>query len=296
MRKYKFSLTAKTFACAAVMMLAMLAASCAKTEAPVAEGQPAETPAEAPAATAETATVQPGAGSAAPNTMAPSGTRPSSSAPSQTASRPAGQAATSSNTSGWGDQPARPVQTQPAAPADPPAPVARTYTLPAGSTLRVRTTSTMSTKNLQTGATFAGSLAEPLEVDGKVIAQRGANVTGRIVNSDPGGRVKGRAMLQVAVTGVQLVNGEMASVSTNSFEQVADASTGKDAAKVAIGSGVGAAIGAIAGGGKGAAIGAGVGAGAGTGAVLATRGNDAVIPAESTLSFSTQGPISVQLP
>ncbi|MCW5966325.1 MAG: hypothetical protein KIT83_19975 [Bryobacterales bacterium] len=289
MRKLSFSLSANTFACAVVMMLALLAASCTKTEAPVAEGQSAEAPADTP----EAAAAQPGAGNAAPNAMAPSGTRPSSSTPSQTASRPAGQAASSSNTSGWGDQPTQPMQAQSAAPA---APVAKTYTLPAGSTLRVRTTSTMSTKNLETGAAFAGSLAEPLEVDGKVIAQRGANVAGRIVNSDPGGRVKGRAMLQVAVTQVQLVNGEMADVSTNAFEQIADASTGKDAAKVAIGSGVGAAIGAIAGGGKGAAIGAGVGAGAGTGAVLATRGSDAVIPAESTLSFSTQGPISVQLP
>jgi hypothetical protein len=63
--------------------------------------------------------------------------------------------------------------------------------------------------------------------------------------------------------------------------------------KIGIGAGIGAAIGAIAGGGKGAAIGAGAGGGAGTGLVLATRGDPAVIPGESQLTFRLQGPITV---
>ncbi len=260
----------------AALMLLMVAVSCTKTEQPVAEGDAAAQEENAESAEQQQAV--------AGNTMARSGQ-----SGSQGGTRPAGNAATASNTSGWGDQAKPAMQTKPAAP------VMRTYTLPAGSPLRVRTTSTMSTKVLQTGEPFAGSLAEAIVVDGTVIAERGANVTGRVVNSDPGGRVKGRAMLQVAVTQVQLVNGEMANVNTTAFEQLAPSSTKKDAAKVAIGSGVGAAIGAIAGGGKGAAIGAGVGAGAGTGTVLATRGDPAVIPAESVLSFSTQGPISVDL-
>src|SRR6266511_178751 len=50
---------------------------------------------------------------------------------------------------------------------------------------------------------------------------------------------------------------------------------------------------AIAGGGKGAAIGAGAGGGAGTGLVLATRGDPAVVPSESKLTFRLQGPITV---
>ena len=171
----------------------------------------------------------------------------------------------------------------------------RSYTLPAGATLRVQTTSTLSSKTATSGGTFSASLVEPLVVDGRTIAAKGANVTGRILNSDPGGRVKGKASLDVAITGVELVNGSMADVSSSSFGQIAKASTKKDAAKVAIGTGIGAAIGAIAGGGKGAAIGAGVGAGAGTGTVLATRGEDAVIPAESILNFTTTSPISITL-
>jgi hypothetical protein len=62
---------------------------------------------------------------------------------------------------------------------------------------------------------------------------------------------------------------------------------------VGIGAGVGAAIGAIAGGGKGAAIGAGAGGAAGTGTVLATRGDPAVLPSESLITFKLQAPVTV---
>jgi hypothetical protein len=74
---------------------------------------------------------------------------------------------------------------------------------------------------------------------------------------------------------------------------VAKGTKKEDAVKVGVGSGIGAAIGAIAGGGKGAAIGAGVGAGAGTGVVLATKGDPAVIPSESALTFQLKAPLTV---
>ncbi len=269
--------------------LTVFMAACSRSEAPPATE--AETAAAGDAAAPEAPPPEgtPTAAAAVPANTAAATNRPAQT-PRPTTNRPAAQtpAASSSSASGWGDTPA--VATTPAAP------VLRTYTLPAGSNIRVRTTSTISSKNLNTGDTFAASLAEALEVDGRVIAERGANVSGRIVNSDPGGRVKGKATIQVALTGLQLANGDSVNLSTNSFEQEADSSVKKDAAKVAIGSGIGAAIGAIAGGGKGAAIGAGVGAGAGTGTVLATRGNDAVIPAESLITFSTRSPISAELP
>lgn len=266
--------------------LAAFLAACSRSEAPPA----AETET---AANAETAPVEPAPEPVAPpaavaNSVAPAATPARTPKPAVKQPAPKTPAASTSSASGWGDTPAS-TATKPAAP------VIRTYTLPAGSNVRVRTTSTLSSKNQATGDTFAASLAEPLEVDGRVIAERGANVTGRIVTSDPGGRVKGKAIIQVALTGLQLVNGDSVNLSTNAFEQEASSSTKKDAAKVAIGSGIGAAIGAIAGGGKGAAIGAGVGAGAGTGTVLATRGNDAVIPAESLITFSTRSSVSVEL-
>ena len=157
----------------------------------------------------------------------------------------------------------------------------------------MRTTTTLSTKTHEPGQTFAASLEEPLIHSGRVIAPKGAEVEGRIVEADKGGRVKGRAELAVQLTSLRTADGHAVHIATNTVTQEAHGTKGKDAAKIGIGSGVGAAIGAIAGGGKGAAIGAAAGAGAGTGVVLATRGDPAVIPAETVLQFELHSPVTV---
>lgn len=177
-----------------------------------------------------------------------------------------------------------------AAPA--PAPAPPPVVVQAGTHVRVRTGSTLSTKTAVDGQNFVGTLAEPIVVDGVTVAGRGATVAGKVVTADKGGRVKGRASLSVEITSIQLANGRNAAVETGPHTSVAASSAKKDATKVGIGAGLGAAIGAIAGGGKGAAIGAAVGGAAGGGTVLATRGGDAVIPAESVLTFTLQAPLT----
>lgn len=165
--------------------------------------------------------------------------------------------------------------------------------LAAGTVLVVRTTSTLSTKTVKSGDTFAASLEEPLVADGVVLAAKGAAVKGRVVEADPGGRVKGVASLTVEVTEVTLQNGKALAVDTSDRGVAARSTKQKDALKVGIGAGVGAAIGAIAGGGKGAAIGAASGGGAGAGVVLATRGEPAVIRAETVLRFPLTAAVEI---
>jgi hypothetical protein len=179
-----------------------------------------------------------------------------------------------------------------AAAAPTPAPP-RTFTLTAGTPITVYTAETLSTKSVKDGEGFTASLARPI-VDGDwVIAKKGASVEGVVVNSDPGGRVKGRASLTVRLHSLELADGRTINLSTSSYTKVAKGTKKKDAMKIGIGAGVGAAIGAIAGGGKGAAIGAGAGGGAGTGYVLATRGDPAVIQSESQLTFRLAAPVKV---
>lgn len=172
-------------------------------------------------------------------------------------------------------------------------PVARRAMLDTGTTLRVRTTNTLSTKSAQSGEGFTASLEEPL-VDGDwVIAPKGSTVRGTVVESDSGGRVKGVATLAIRLTQLETADGQTIDISSSTFATEAQTTKKKDAVKVGIASGVGAAIGAIAGGGKGAAIGAGVGAGAGTGAVLATQGDAAVIPSETVVNFTLREPVTI---
>jgi hypothetical protein len=175
----------------------------------------------------------------------------------------------------------------------PPPPNPHTVTIPAGTTFSVRVGETLSTQRSRAGDTFSATLDQPLIIDGFVLAERGARAQGRVVESDPAGRVRGLAQLSIELTQIHTSDGQNIRVNTGAFHKQADSTKKKDAAKVGIGAALGAAIGAIAGGGKGAAIGAGAGGAAGAGDVLLTRGQAAEIPVETRLSFRLSEPVTI---
>src|SRR5262245_57633590 len=82
---------------------------------------------------------------------------------------------------------------EPAKVEAPPPVAAEPLVIPAGTKIAVRTTTALSTKDVETGAPFSGSLSAPLVVKGETIAPKGAPVEGVVANSDDGGRVKGLA-------------------------------------------------------------------------------------------------------
>jgi len=174
---------------------------------------------------------------------------------------------------------------------EPPQP--HTVALAAGTQLSVRIGETLSTKRNKPGDTFLATLAAPLTIDDFVIAERGARCEGRVVEADPGGRVKGVARLGLELTSIHTADGQKVRIHTSSFAKEADTSRREDAAKVGGGAALGAIIGAIAGGGKGAAIGAGAGGAAGAGDVALTRGKPAEIPVETRVSFRVQEPVTI---
>lgn len=182
--------------------------------------------------------------------------------------------------------------TKPAAPAGKSAP-ARTATLAAGTPLKVRTTTAVSTNSHKAGDTFVATLEEPLAEGNWTIAPKGATVEGRVVEADKGGRVKGVAHLTIELTSLTTADGRTVEIATKPITVQARTTKKKDAAKIGVGSGIGAAVGAIAGGGKGAAIGAAAGAGAGTGVVLSTRGDAAGIGSETVLHFELRSPVTL---
>jgi hypothetical protein len=140
------------------------------------------------------------------------------------------------------------------------------------------------TDTSQIGDTFSATLASPIVVDGKVVAEKGDRVTGEVRNIEEPGRVKGRAQLELVLTTLTTSNHQY-KISTAPFTAVAEDSKGRDAGIIAGGAGVGAIIGGITGGKKGAAIGAVIGGGSGTGAVLATRGKNVKIEPETRVNF-----------
>ena len=90
-------------------------------------------------------------------------------------------------------------------------------TLPAGATLKVRTTLTLSTNTHQAGETFFATLQESLIAGGLIIAAKGAVVEGQIEEADKGGRLKGRASLVVRLTGLHTRDGGAIPITSDSI-------------------------------------------------------------------------------
>jgi hypothetical protein len=178
--------------------------------------------------------------------------------------------------------------------APPPAPEPpHSVTIAAGTLISVRLNDALSTKRNQTDNAFSATLDQPLVVDGFVIAERGARVDGRVVQSEQAGRVKGVARLVLELTRINLSDGQKIALHTESFEKLGPETKKEDAAKIGAGAVLGTIIGAVAGGGKGAAIGAGAGGAAGAGTVAATRGKPAELPVETRVSFKVDQPMTI---
>ena len=196
-------------------------------------------------------------------------------------------------------QPVPPVRTEPENVTPPPPGPEGTssephkVTLNAGMLLPVRLVDGLSSERNAPGDAFLATLDKELVVDGFVIAERGARVEGRVVASDPGGKVKGVAGIAVELTRLDTSDGQSVAIETDSFERHAEPARGDDAEKVVAGAVIGAAIGAAAGGGKGAAIGAGVGGGAGAGDVMLTRPKPATLPSETRIAFRLRAPLTL---
>jgi hypothetical protein len=156
--------------------------------------------------------------------------------------------------------------------------------LPAGTNLVVRMIDAVDSETARVGQTFAGSLDQPVMLNGETAIPRGADVTVKLVDSKDSGKLTGRAELTLDLVSVR-VSGRMVDINTQTVQRESD-SRGQRTAKMAGGTAaVGAIIGAIAGGGKGAAIGAGAGAAAGAGAEVVTKGQRVRIPSETRLTF-----------
>lgn len=174
-----------------------------------------------------------------------------------------------------------------AAPATPP------VTLAADTELDVRLISSLSSKTSKDGETFSASVDKAIEVDGKTIIPKGAEVTGKVTKAVPSGRLKQRAELWVTLTSVK-VGGKSYDIATSTTGHKEGSKLTRDVVFIGGGAGGGAAIGGLAGGGKGAAIGAAIGAGAGTAAAMLTGQKDIHFPAETQLRFRLTSPVEIR--
>lgn len=166
--------------------------------------------------------------------------------------------------------------------------------IPAGTSLAVRLSTGLSSKNNEGGDSFDGTLEQPVVVGDKVVIPAGSDVEGKVAYAVPSGRLKQRAELWLTVTAVK-VNGSWYDVTTTNAGRKESSKAKRDVLLIGGGSGIGALIGGLTGGGKGAAIGAGVGAGGGTATAALTGQRDIQFPPESRLRFRLKENLEVRL-
>jgi hypothetical protein len=171
--------------------------------------------------------------------------------------------------------------------------VPTSVTIPAGTVVAVRLQSTVSSATANPGDTFEAVLDEPLVVKGQTIAQRGASVTGRVVEAKSSGRLHDSGYLRLTLASIH-VNGKAVPVQTSSLFAKGANHNKRNATLIGGGAGAGALLGGIFGGGKGALIGAAAGAGAGTGGAYATGKKDVAFGAERRLSFRLTQPLTTK--
>lgn len=246
----------KVFACVLLSMLAIVQA-CSKQSAKGTDNQ------QSP----------PAGSSSAPN--------PASTRSAETSAPAAAPAAIESSApaaaSHAAPNPAREAQSAPTRPAPP-----KPLVVPAGTTLTVRLGQALGSKSSHTGDSFTATVIQPVNVHSKVAIPAECAVKGSVVNAQAKGKVKGEAVLQLALKEIS-VKGQAYPIET-SMASTTEKGKGK---RSAVTTGGGALIGGIAGGGKGAAIGAAAGFAGG-----ALTGNKQIeIPAESVLSFQLKKPL-----
>jgi hypothetical protein len=152
--------------------------------------------------------------------------------------------------------------------------------IPAGTSIVVRNNVELSSATARTGRQWTGTMAKDLTVRGRVLARKGTAVRGRIADAESSGRLSKPGVLALELTSVNGI-----AVQTDMYAVDGSGHAKSNVAKIGGGAAVGALLGGIFGGGKGAAIGAAAGGGAGTVGAAATGKKEAVIPAESTMTF-----------
>jgi len=169
----------------------------------------------------------------------------------------------------------------------------RPIVVPAGTTIPVILTSSLSSRTSSPGDEFEGSTAEPVSVGGEVAIPKGSSARGTVLNAKKQGAFAGQAVLSIKLTRIT-VRGKGYALETSAFNETEKGKGKRTAVVTGGGAAVGALIGGLAGGGKGAAIGAGVGGGGGLAASGATGGKNVTLPAETRVNFKLAEDLTIE--
>lgn len=167
--------------------------------------------------------------------------------------------------------------------------------VPRGTTLSIRINQHISVKQSSAGQTFSGEVVRDVVPQGtnQVAIPRGTPVSGVIDEAHRRGHFKGRSILELRLTSMQL-GGQRYNLDTRDNVQTKKGKGKRSAAFIGAGTGLGMLAGGLAGGGVGLVVGGLAGGGLGTGIAGLTGNRDIDIPAESVMNFTLADDLAVQ--
>ena len=183
---------------------------------------------------------------------------------------------------------------------------AAAQTVPAGTALRARLQTTLSTFSNKAGDAFTGQVTEAVTVDGQTLIPVGTTLQGRVTKVSEPRRIKGRPTIGILPEAMTLASGEKLPLSATLVDtNLRDGSDvneegqfkgpshdRKDLLLLGAGTGGGILIGALSAGAKGSGIGAVIGGGAAIGYWLYQR-NAAVLPMGTEVVIELDGPLTL---
>lgn len=180
--------------------------------------------------------------------------------------------------------------------SEPPAPMYREVTIPAGTTLALDLQSNVSSDTSKIEDPVKATLRRAITVDGVEALPAGTRVSGHVTGAERSGRVKGRAAVSFRFTEIDTPGEGGTRINTAGVTRVAPGTKKRDATVIGGGAVGGAVIGGLLGGGDGAAKGAAIGGAAGTGTVLATRGKEVRLGPGADIAVRLTSPLTVRVP
>jgi hypothetical protein len=174
----------------------------------------------------------------------------------------------------------------------PVAPARLDLTVAPGTKVPILMSADLSSESAKAGQRFTAYLASDLLVSGRLVAAKGARISGRVSEAKSGTGTGGDPVLAMQLTDIE-TGGYVFAMETADVRLTAK---GKNPTKkIAGGALLGAGIGAIVGGGEGAAIGAAAGAGGGLAVAAASDGNQVVAASGTTIEFQITKPLTLTI-
>lgn len=178
--------------------------------------------------------------------------------------------------------------------------------LPAGTGLRIRLQTPLSTQKSKVGDVFTGRVIEAVLVNGQTMVPVGASVKGRVTKLTEPRRIAGTPTIGLLPDRIVMPNGKqflitamVVDTAKSSGTSVDDEGqihgttrTGGDSAELAGGAGAGAVIGTLAGGAKGLFLGGGLGFAA-VAAHWLTKRHSAELPAGTEITLEFNRPLTM---